>query len=563
MRILYYLEPYLDLVQPYVMHSWLERFHRMHEQLKIFADDYEGRLLAWEAYEYKLQGPFQGEKITLKQSDLRLNWRLAGAPLTYLEWGGGSDEHVTDIQHVIRSSTKGFSPDVVVLLSVSEWLRPVFPNALFLHSEATWLYALPQFNLWQLDPVGFGKGRVLLEHRDELIGQLAWDDDKQLFCDRLKRAVADLWRTNTELSEAVDSVRKNFDRLVLVPLGDYAPTDGVTPVMTILDWYLEQQDPRTAFLITHHPNAPALYSLQSEYLTAKYPNLIVNALFKTTLMLSLVDEVLGDFTSASSMALLFDKPVRSLGDHCPFTSDRFKVRSPLCRWLENNHDPVERDRMLYWLLTRYSIPQERLHNGIWLSDFMSRVLAAYRAGKPWQVFDQSIVSEEEWATRPWFVAALNDQSCEVDPVEVAARALAREHCHRYEEAGSLLEQDQTEQALEMLRDLVKSETKLWEPYNDLAVAAANSGDLLQAEKLLKDALRVDPSARQVRLNLVSVEIALEQFEQALAELGPLMRSEPTNPEIFNLARDILGVAPALSTIAWIRLVADIRAPKFS
>lgn len=563
MRILFYLEPFLDLNQPYVMESWLLRFQRMHEQLKIFSDNYAGRLLAWEAYEHQHQGYFLEEKIILTQAEMRLGWQAKGQMGVRLEWGESPEDEIAALRQLITDKLGDFKPDMVILLSQSEWLKPVFASALFLHAEATWLYAPPRFDLWQLDPVGFGKGRAALEHWSHWQRQLDWGDEQRMFCAQLKAAFRQIYPTDAALSEIIVDLRTRFKRLVMIPLGDYAPSDGQTPVMSVLDWYLEQSSPETAFLITHHPNAPALSKGQRDYLTAKYPNLIVNAAFHTGPLFSHVDAVLGDFTSASSQALLFDKPVISLGDHCPFITARFKVRSPLCGWLEQTVDPELRDQMLYWLFTHYSIPAERLHNGLWLDVFLRRLLDANNNGAAWRVFSEPIVPVDEWRTRPWFVEALKPVQVVVDPVQQALENRINLDRESYQQAEMALEGGDQSSAIQRLVALVDGQTPLWEPYNDLAAMAAGEGDLPRARDLLKHALRADPQARQARLNLVSVQVALEQFEAALADLGPLMRAEPTNPDIFNLARDIVGLAPALSTLAWIRLVADIRAPTFS
>lgn len=559
MRVLFYLEPFLDMGHPYAMESWLLRFHRMHEQLKVFADGYDGRLLTWEAYDYRLQGYFMDERIVLTQAELRLGWQAKGAMFSRLEWGTAPAEEVAALRALFAGKVAGFAPDVVILLTAADWLKPVFPDALFLHAEATWLYAPPHFDLWQLDPVGFGKGRALADHRAQWLAEQEWSEDTQRFCDRLKHVAQALWPAEAAIKERVAELRDRFRQLVLVPLGDHAPSDGETPTMCILDWYLERSDRETAFLVTYHPNAPALHKGHEDYLTSKYPNLIVDPGMRTHALLPLVDAVLGDFTSVSSQALLFDKPVIALGDDCPFVSPRFSVRSPLCRWLAESSSE-ERDRILHWLLTRYSIPQENLTNGLWLRDFLQRALDAFRAGTPWRVFDRPMVSQAEWVSRPWFSEAERCDEPAPDAAQLAAEALKSEHRKRYVEAESALEAGDREAAISMLHELVTAGTPLWEPFNDLAALAAGEGDWGGAEAMLKAALQTDPGARQARLNLVEVLKAQGKFEPALAELSPLLRKEPGTPEVLNLARDIVGLAPPLSTLAWIRLIADIRAP---
>ncbi|WP_341645462.1 tetratricopeptide repeat protein [Thauera sp. SDU_THAU2] len=143
----------------------------------------------------------------------------------------------------------------------------------------------------------------------------------------------------------------------------------------------------------------------------------------------------------------------------------------------------------------------------------------------------------------------------------AADSIATEQDRQQlEQARELIAQDRLAEAAELLTALVLAETPLSDAYHNLACLAVRQNDTDTAIALFGMALDRDPASTTVRRNLALVQSIAQQYEDALATLSPTLRSGQAGREDYALLRELLGIAPALSSIAWARLLADLRAP---
>lgn len=130
---------------------------------------------------------------------------------------------------------------------------------------------------------------------------------------------------------------------------------------------------------------------------------------------------------------------------------------------------------------------------------------------------------------------------------------------RYNAAIALMQAEQTSEGAAHLIELAQADTPLWEVYSDLAAIALQQADKAAAEELLKVAVSKADRPTKANLHLAALEASQGQYEPALATLSPYLRADPANPDAHALLREILGLAPALSPIAWARMVADLTA----
>lgn len=127
-------------------------------------------------------------------------------------------------------------------------------------------------------------------------------------------------------------------------------------------------------------------------------------------------------------------------------------------------------------------------------------------------------------------------------------------------ARSLIAQEQLAEAADILTTLVLAETPLFDAYYDLGSLAVRQDNLETAISLFGMALERDPDSTTARHNLALVQSIEQHYEEALATLSPLLRSGRASYEDYGLLRDILGKASALGSIAWARLLTDLRMP---
>lgn len=124
--------------------------------------------------------------------------------------------------------------------------------------------------------------------------------------------------------------------------------------------------------------------------------------------------------------------------------------------------------------------------------------------------------------------------------------------HQYIEQGRLAD------AVDILVPLIEAQTPVFLAYYDLACISVHQGEVSTAIELFLQALARDSQSAATRRNLALLHTLEKQFEPALEVLSPLLRSPQATSQDFALVRDILGQAPALSAIAWARLLGDLR-----
>lgn len=111
-------------------------------------------------------------------------------------------------------------------------------------------------------------------------------------------------------------------------------------------------------------------------------------------------------------------------------------------------------------------------------------------------------------------------------------------------------------AIAALIDLATRSTPLAEVYADLGDLAADGGDPAAAIGLYRAAADRAGAPARLLVKLGGCLLADDQRDAALAAAGEALRHDPADAEALYLARTI--VAPNLSILAWLRLVADLR-----
>lgn len=128
----------------------------------------------------------------------------------------------------------------------------------------------------------------------------------------------------------------------------------------------------------------------------------------------------------------------------------------------------------------------------------------------------------------------------------------------YTRARELLTSGDEAGAQAQLIALAEGGSRYWEVYNDLGGMAIAQQDLESALALLVHAVELQFTPGKASVNLALVQSVRQEYEDALATLGPVLRTDPNNADALSLLRQILGEAPTLNVITWARLVADLR-----
>ena len=429
MKILFFLEPIYEINHPFVFDTWIQWFQRMNEQLELVIPDYDARLIAFDAIEFRNHDYFKGKRIIFSQSELRANWRYGGNLYRKLEDNNIDLDVTRHFSKIVCNKLNGFCPDVVFLLSDSPWLHKTFPQATFINLEVSWLHRRPYPVHWQIDTLGLGKGKILAIYHDEILSQIEYSTAQQDFVSLCKQNARSIIDRNREAIILANRLKENCQNLVLLPLSDRTPIDGVTSIFAHLDKYLESAPRDNCYLITMHPLTKALSDGESTYLINKYSNIYIDgqagATIGTQSLLPHVQAIVGDLSSVGLQALFFDTEVLSASEKMSFDSHYNTFRNPLCPLLSRSSQK-QKDKILYWLLTHSSVPEKKIFDGKWLLNFISIAVSCRNANKPWLQFTKPLYSIAEWQQDGW-LKDISRKGCTVEQqslVRSTIRAIA-------------------------------------------------------------------------------------------------------------------------------------------
>lgn len=126
-------------------------------------------------------------------------------------------------------------------------------------------------------------------------------------------------------------------------------------------------------------------------------------------------------------------------------------------------------------------------------------------------------------------------------------------------AQRLLAAGHVEEAFAILQALVQANTALSEPYRLLAQFALQQQENAIAEEFLSYACEREQLPAEAHLELAALLFGEQSYEDALSRLSPVIRRNPVkHADALIQVRRILGAAPELSTIAWARLIGDMK-----
>lgn len=371
MDILFWLEPMAELHSPFLMKTWHKWFACIDQQLATALTNYRSAIIAFESMRFYEGHENFRKSVMLSHSDLRSNWSEKGnLSLKYEKDLSHSNE--IELVDLIRRRTEGLSPDAVILLSEAPWLRRTFPDALFINIEVSWIHRDPFPTLYSLDPVGKGKGRVLARYADELLSNFEVNDNERNIVNQICGPAVKKLAANQRAKESIHAIRRNFKRVVLLPISGRYVTDGETPVFAALEWFFERRaDDRTCYVITQHPLEKALSDSETAFLKAKFGNLSMDLQeIGSQCIIPHVDAVIGDFSSVANQVLFFKNEMVSIRHELPYVDDSFGMRNPLCRLIARANTETK-EKILCWLLTKYDTKKENVfNNGKWFAAFL-------------------------------------------------------------------------------------------------------------------------------------------------------------------------------------------------
>lgn len=403
MKILFWLEPHLELLRPGIMKTWLEWFERIAFELAEADANFDYRIVCLDSSSARARkSDLRDLQILLTQSELLANWQLSGNSFIDLEHDRVPYDICDHLSACLNSRLGEFKPDIVFLLCQQPWLRRSYSSALFVNIEVSWTSRVPFPFSWHLDIFGAGKGKVLAECVERILSTVHPSDCTVLVENVRLLASKHLYKPTAAVF--VESLRHDYSTVTLFPIGAFDPSDGQTQFFSVLDKFLSEQINSTALILTQHPMWQLLNNEQIFYLVSKYSNVVDGSEYGSQNLLPWVDCVIGDFSAVATQALFFDTQVISVRREC----HKFPIDSPLINPLVDllaNASSSQRDAILYWLLSHYTVTAAKMFDGAWLRRFLCRAIVAVRSGEPWDAYDRPIAMMVDWDASQWRYAS--------------------------------------------------------------------------------------------------------------------------------------------------------------
>ncbi len=390
MKVLFFVEPRIDLGRPYLREPWVKPFSMdMIDTLKKAGNesDFEFCITLNEPLGAR-HGDIEGiEKAFFTQEELNPpcveNWLEISAA-----WYKGTftDEQISYFSNLVKSKLGTFAPDVVITFSPAPYLHKAFPEALVLHHEVSLFSRAPYPMTWYLDPLGmvFSKSSFPNAFSDEIL-KIGLDSRRRELLGSFKNRCKDLIRRKSPYDSLVAPIKEQYQYTALLPLSlmDIYSNKYRNKFKSHYDYImfiLSKIPPDVALLVVPHPDYTNTITEDiASYIKDVFPNFfyyedISEYYAPSQYLLSYADLVIAHDSSLCFQALIWDKIVVNTGD-VDFLSDASNLDN--IRELLPGRK-VDRDALLYWLLTRYAVTKKHLHDPQWLGPFLKGRLREFR-----------------------------------------------------------------------------------------------------------------------------------------------------------------------------------------
>ena len=383
MNILFYIEPLIQYDNPVLQEPWLYiHIKNIIEALKD--EEFNFYIASNSALSEKIEKieyrKYLKEVFSFEQSELKV---FSSSTLDILrKWYEKSfnQEDMSTYKNLMLKKFKGNTFDIIITFSPVEYLKEIYPSVLFLHYEYGMFSRKPYPRTYYLDPIN-SNGYSYLDKYYSKIKNIDFKE-KDKFLDFLKKLSNVILKDNP-FEDEIKKLKKEYKYLILLPLqaSNYWIFYFETVYKSQFE-YLEDVLIKTlkfkniGVIVTQHSSNVFLNNEKTvKYLKEKYSNFILLETTKhyfevSPLIVPYVDAVITISTSVGFHALLWGKKIITLGkSYLKRLSDTNNLNN-LDKVLEL--DTKDRKKILYWLLTRYYIPEDYIKNSKWISNFLER-----------------------------------------------------------------------------------------------------------------------------------------------------------------------------------------------
>lgn len=380
MNILFYVEPLIERGCPYWKIAWASEWSfRMAQTLDNGENDF------YIALSDALSERFNNDVIFTKKVVFSQKELLKPFPGGYLEASAAwYMRSYTDAQmmYYTRLMADKFSSvmfDVIITWTPVPFLAKLYPDAKIFHMEYSIFSRKPFPQTWYLDCCGMFEYSFLHKYQKE-IQDIELDEKQTALVRALQEASMKFFEKNNIFTEKIQNLRKKFKYLVLLPLqfSQYYSFDCLTGYKNQFDFLcgcLDDIPEDIGVIFTMHPEHLCLDEDAIHYVINRYKHAIFLSNSKivyaaSQYIMPYVDGVITISSSLGLQSLIFKKKLFAIGKrNMEYIADAKNLHNMYKILSEEIKD---KNNILYFIITKYAIPENYLFNKEWLLTFIKK-----------------------------------------------------------------------------------------------------------------------------------------------------------------------------------------------
>jgi len=394
MKILFYVEPWVEMQNPDMKSAWVKLFSKkiITSLNKFGIDKFEYYIICGDSLEslFKqkpLNLPYNASIRYIKTDDL-LSIFNNTSEATYA-WQNHlyTQRQSILMQDLISEQLDKFSPDVCITYTEAPFLKELFPQSLVTSCEYGFISRPPYPETLFFDIFGTYNNSYIKKYSNELEKLNEFNKD---FLDKFKTYYSNIFLSNEVQFSVLDKYRKKYDYLVLLPtqfngVQGWDSNCQFDSQLSFILSIMKNIDERIGVILSHHPSYQFLMQPRiRRYLRALYPNIIIDGeILKTInasqILLTQVDALISVSSSLIFQSVINDKPVFiPTSSYLSIFSQNSDI-SLISKYLDNKIHKCKK-AIMYHLMTHYYLSEKYISDGEYLYKYFQKLIKMCQTG---------------------------------------------------------------------------------------------------------------------------------------------------------------------------------------
>lgn len=382
MKILFFVEPLISRDNPewqgYFLFHHIDIFLNTLKNCEYYLASNKSleKMVEYTEYKKKIKKIFSFTQQELKKfsfSTLEIENKFFNNTYT--------NDEIKIYKEIMKNKFGDIEFDIIISFSPVPYLKQLYSKSLILNYEFGIFSREPFPVTFFLDPVGPGGYSYIKENGLKVIENINLEEEKEEFLN-FKEKIKKIVLKNNPFKEKIKKLREKYKYIVLLPLqiSNFYLFDPKRDYRTQFEYLEDVLEKLSKYddigvIVTEHPSEKVLTQVNLKYFKDNYSNFIFfknieNYQGISQLVLPFVDAVINVSSAIAYHTLLWRKKLITIGKtHLVEFSDSSNLED-IKQVLENESNFENREKLFYWLIMNYIIPEEYIKNEEWLNKFL-------------------------------------------------------------------------------------------------------------------------------------------------------------------------------------------------